>query len=52
MCFNEIYVKYIGKDFVIVEVVLECDNFMLLEEVKEFGLIDEIVENCFVGDEE
>ena len=49
---NEIYVKHTGKDLATVEAALERDNFMSPEEAKEFGLIDEIVENRSAGDEE
>jgi ATP-dependent Clp protease protease subunit len=42
---NEIYVKHTGQELDKVEAALERDNFMSPEEAKEFGLIDEIVEN-------
>lgn len=45
-CFNEIYVEYIGCKYEEIEVVLDCDNFMFVEEGKEFGLIDQIVQMC------
>ena len=42
---NEIYVKHTGNSLKKVEAGLERDNFMSPEEAKEWGLIDEIVEN-------
>ncbi|SLN19689.1 ATP-dependent Clp protease proteolytic subunit [Roseisalinus antarcticus] len=42
---NEIYVKHTGQTLKKVEAALERDNFMSPEEAKEWGLIDEIVEN-------
>jgi ATP-dependent Clp protease protease subunit len=42
---NEIYVRHTGQDYESVESALERDNFMSPEEAKEWGLIDEIVEN-------
>ena len=42
---NEIYVKHTGQTLKKVEAALERDNFMSPEEAKEFGLIDDIVEN-------
>ena len=42
---NEIYVKHTGNTLKKVEAALERDNFMSPEEAKEWGLIDEIVEN-------
>ena len=48
---NEIYVKHTGQSYKEVEAALERDNFMSPEEAKEWGLIDQIVENR-VGDDE
>ena len=42
---NEIYVRHTGKDYTTVEAALERDNFMSAEDAKEWGLIDEILEN-------
>mgnify|MGYP003638842740 FL=1 len=42
---NEIYVKHTGQSLEKVEAALERDNFMSPEEAKDWGLIDEIVEN-------
>ena len=42
---NQIYVKHTGQKLKAVEAALERDNFMSAEEAKEWGLIDEIVEN-------
>ena len=42
---NEIYSKHTGKSIDDVKKALERDNFMTPEVAKEFGLIDEVVEN-------
>jgi len=42
---NEIYSKHTGKSVDDVKKALERDNFMTPEVGKEFGLIDEVVEN-------
>ncbi len=42
---NQIYVKHTGQKLKAVEGALERDNFMSAEDAKEWGLIDEIVEN-------
>ena len=42
---NQIYVKHTGQTFEAVVEALERDNFMDAEQAKEWGLIDEIVEN-------
>lgn len=42
---NEIYVKHTGQTLKNVEAALERDNFMSPDEAKDWGLIDEIVEN-------
>ena len=42
---NEIYVKHTGQKLETVVDALERDNFMSPEEAKDWGLIDEIVEN-------
>jgi len=49
---NEIYVKHTGQTLKKVEAALERDNFMSPEEAKEWGLIDEIVENRNTGTDE
>jgi len=41
---NEIYVQHTGQDYKTVEEALERDNFMTAEKAKDWGLIDEIVE--------
>ena len=41
---NQIYVKHTGQELSVVEAALERDNFMSPEEAKEWGLIDNIVE--------
>ena len=42
---NEIYAKHTGKSVEEIKKSLERDNFMTSEIAKEFGLIDEVVEN-------
>ena len=42
---NEIYSKHTGKSIDDIKKALERDNFMTPEVAKEFGLIDEVVEN-------
>lgn len=42
---NEIYAKHTGQSVKAVEKALERDNFMSPEEAKEWGHIDEILEN-------
>ena len=42
---NEIYSKHTGKSIDDVKKALERDNFMTPDVAKEFGLIDEVVEN-------
>ena len=42
---NEIYSKHTGKSVDEVKKALERDNFMNPDTAKEFGLIDEVVEN-------
>ena len=42
---NEIYVHHTGQTLEAVEDALERDNFMTPEEARDWGLIDEIVEN-------
>ncbi|MEM6933257.1 MAG: ATP-dependent Clp protease proteolytic subunit [Pseudomonadota bacterium] len=48
---NEIYVHHTGQEIETVEGALERDNFMVAEEAKAWGLIDEIVENRAVPEE-
>lgn len=42
---NQIYVTHTGQKIKAVEAALERDNFMSPEDAKDWGLIDEIVEN-------
>jgi len=42
---NEIYAKHTGKSQEDIKKALERDNFMNPQNAKEFGLIDEVVEN-------
>src|SRR6201989_1809642 len=41
---NEIYVKHTGQDYDTIHQALERDNFMSVEQAKDFGLIDSIFE--------
>ncbi|MEL7182217.1 MAG: ATP-dependent Clp protease proteolytic subunit [Pseudomonadota bacterium] len=47
----EIYVKHTGQDYEEVERALERDNFMSAQEAKDWGHIDEIVENRTAADD-
>jgi len=49
---NNIYVKHTGQKLKAVEAALERDNFMSAEDAKDWGLIDEIVENRAKSDDE
>ena len=42
---NEIYSKHTNKSVDDIKKALERDNFMTAESAKEFGLVDEVVEN-------
>lgn len=42
---NEIYVKHTGQTLEAVEDALERDNFMSAEAAKDFGLVDNVIEN-------
>ena len=42
---NEIYVKHTGQPLEVIERKLERDSFMSAEEAKEFGIVDQVVEN-------
>ena len=43
---NEIYVKHTGRDYDAIEAALERDNFMTADAAKEFGLIDEVIDEA------
>jgi ATP-dependent Clp protease protease subunit len=40
---NNIYAKHTGQDLETIEKSMDRDNFMTVEEAKEFGIVDEIV---------
>ena len=42
---NEIYVEHTGQDYETIEKTLDRDTFMTPEQAKEFGLIDQVLEN-------
>ncbi|MBW4023352.1 MAG: ATP-dependent Clp endopeptidase proteolytic subunit ClpP [Proteobacteria bacterium] len=49
---NEIYVRHTGQTLDTIEKKLERDSFMSADEAREFGLIDQVVENRpTVGDD-
>lgn len=41
---NEIYAKHTGQKIGVIEKSMERDNFMSPEKAKEFGIIDEVIE--------
>ena len=41
---NDLYAKYTGKDLAVIEAAMERDNFMSAAEAKDFGLIDEVMD--------
>ncbi|HJU20435.1 MAG TPA: ATP-dependent Clp endopeptidase proteolytic subunit ClpP [Stellaceae bacterium] len=49
---NEIYVRHTGQSLEVVSAAVERDKFLTPFEAKEFGLIDEVVENRPGGVEE
>ncbi|MBL4768096.1 MAG: ATP-dependent Clp protease proteolytic subunit [Rhodobacteraceae bacterium] len=48
---NDIYIKHTGQTRKVVEKALDRDNFMSPQEAKDWGHIDEIVENRAKGDD-
>jgi ATP-dependent Clp protease protease subunit len=42
---NDIYVRHTGQPLDVIERAMERDKFLAAAEAKEFGLIDEVVEN-------
>ncbi len=42
---NEIYVRHTGQDLEAIERKLERDTYMSAEEARDFGLVDQVVEN-------
>lgn len=49
---NKIYVKHTGQKLDTVVEALERDNFMSATEAKEFGIVDEVVENHIRADDD
>jgi ATP-dependent Clp protease, protease subunit len=41
---NALYAQYTGKDVAVIEKAMERDNFMSASEAKDFGLIDEVMD--------
>ena len=41
---NGLYVKHCGQPMDVIQPAMERDNFMTAEQAKEFGLVDQIVE--------
>lgn len=48
---NEVYVKHTGQDYETIEKTLDRDHFMTAEESKEFGIIDNVIEQREVVEE-
>lgn len=48
---NDVYVKHTGQAYDVIEKTLDRDHFMTAEESKEFGLIDEVLDQR-TGEEE
>ena len=48
---NNIYVKHCGQKYDDVEAALDRDNFMTAEQAKDWGLVDQIVEQRASGDD-
>ena len=49
---NEIYVKHTGQPLDVIQTAVERDKFLSPGEAKQFGLIDEVVENRLGGIQE
>ncbi len=45
---NEIYVRHTGQELDAIERKLERDSYMSAEEARDFGLVDQVVENRLV----
>ena len=43
---NEIYVKHTGQTYEAIERTLERDHFMTAEEAKEFGIVDQVIDQA------
>jgi ATP-dependent Clp protease protease subunit len=41
---NEIYVKHTGQDYDTVEKTLDRDHFMSAEQARDFGIVDQVIE--------
>jgi len=42
---NEIYVRHTGQSLEAIEAKLERDSYMSAEQARDFGLVDQVVEN-------
>jgi ATP-dependent Clp protease, protease subunit len=49
---NEIYVRHTGQPISAIEEKLDRDTYMSAEEARDFGLVDEVVENRPISGEE
>lgn len=49
---NDVYVKHTGQSYDVVEKTLDRDHFMTAQESKEFGLIDEVLNERIGVDED
>lgn len=43
---NNLFVQYMGQDVECIVCDIDCDNFMLSEDVKVYGLIDQVLLKC------
>ena len=49
---NEVYVRHTGQEYERIEHTLDRDYFMTAEDAKEFGIIDDVIENRPEGEAE
>ena len=49
---NEVYVRHTGQEYDRIETTLDRDYFMTAEDAKEFGIIDDVIENRPEGEAE
>jgi len=49
---NQIYVEHTGQELDFIEKAMDRDTFLTADKAKEFGLIDDVVQNRIVPSEE
>ena len=49
---NDVYVRHTGQEYDRIETTLDRDYFMTAEDAKEFGIIDDVIENRPEGEAE